>query len=180
MRNDAFLRQKLQELLEQNFADMERPNEIRIGFGRRAKRRFGSIRMGRDKKVSMITINGVFRGEHIPEQIICATIAHELCHYAHGFCSPLPKKYANPHQGKVIERELKKRALHHLSEYEKIWSKNNWPKIVQQEFYQVRLGGGLGTPERQRRRRARNLGVRGGVRKRSIFDLSKILNIWYN
>jgi hypothetical protein len=160
MRNDDFLRRQLDALLEQNFADMPRPNEIRINFGRRAKRRFGSIKMGKDKRVSQITINGVFRDERIPEQIICATIAHELCHYAHGFCSPLPKKYSHPHQGGVIERELKKRDLHYLSEYEKIWSKNNWPKIVGQEF----------PPQRQRRRPA-------GLRRRRKSFLEQVFDL---
>lgn len=165
MRDDAFLRRQLDALLQQNFSDMRRPNEIKIRFGRRAKRRFGSIKMGKDRGVSQITINGVFRDESIPQQIIAATIAHELCHYAHGFCSPLPKKYEHPHRGGVIERELKKRDLHYLSEYEKIWSKNNWPKIVQREF-SVRLYA----PQRQRRR---------GIKTRKTV-LSKLRKIWYN
>lgn len=125
---------------------MSQPNSIEIAFGRRAKRRFGSIRMDgglrarRENRASRITINGVFRDERIPEEIIRATIAHELCHYAHGFCSPLPQKYKHPHQGSVVHRELKGRGLHHLHEYEKIWSKNNWPKIVAQEFPRVARG----------------------------------------
>ena len=130
MRNNEWLREKLQELLEGHFADMERPNQISIAFGRKARRRLGSIRMVRDKKHSHILINGHLRADEIPEQIICSVIAHELCHYAHGFCSPLPQKYKNPHSGGIISRELKKRGLHFLLEYEKQWTKNHWLRIA--------------------------------------------------
>jgi len=134
MRTNTFLRSCLQDFLENQFEDMPVENRIEIAFGRRAKRRFGSIKMGRDGKVSRITINGVFRDERIPEQIICSTLAHELCHYAHGFCSPLEKKYKHPHQSSVVQRELKKRGLYHLHQYEKLWTKNNWPKVLEKEF----------------------------------------------
>ena len=59
-----------------------------------------------------------FRDPAIPEQIISATLVHELCHYAHGFSSPLPRKYSSPHAGGVILRRNEKRgleALYHLS-----------------------------------------------------------------
>jgi hypothetical protein len=139
MRNNTYLRGLLQAFLENEFAGMQRPNKIEIAFGRRAKRRLGSIKMGRDKKVSRITINGIFRDEvRIPEEIIRATIAHELCHYAHGFCSPLPRKYKKPHQGGIVGRELRKRDLGMLEEFEKMWTKRHWPKIVEEEFGGVR------------------------------------------
>lgn len=130
MRNNEWLQQKLQELLEQHFSDMPRPNHISIAFGRKAKRRLGSIRMARDKKRSHILINGHLRAPEVPEQIICSVIAHELCHYAHGFCSPLPRKYNNPHAGGIIPREFKKRGLYLLLDYEKQWTKNHWPRIA--------------------------------------------------
>lgn len=119
-------------MLSQHFQDMPIKNQITIAFSRNAKRRLGSIRLSPDKKESRILINGIFRNEAIPEQIICSTIAHELCHYAHGFCSPLERKYTHPHAGRVIERELKKRGLHLLYEYEKQWLKNRWPKILEE------------------------------------------------
>ena len=143
MRENDFLQERLDVLLKNNFADVERPNEIEIAFGRRAKRRFGSIKMDRPtllKKnpASIITINGLFRDEKIPAQIIEATIAHELCHYAHGFSSPLPKKYEKPHQGGVIKREMKKRDLVFLYDYEQLWTKQNWVKILGESFPQTR------------------------------------------
>jgi hypothetical protein len=135
MRDNAFLEEKLKFYLEGAFADVERPNEIKIAFGRKAKRRFGSIKMDRDKKVSRITINGLFRdAELIPEQIICATLVHELSHYAHGFCSPLKQKYKHPHQGGVIKKELVARELVDLYQFEKKWTKANWNEIVKQKF----------------------------------------------
>lgn len=130
MRNNAWLLEQLDQLLSGPFQDMERPNQIRIEFSRKAKRRLGSIRMSRDKKESRILINGIFRDPAIPEQIIYSTIAHELCHYAHGFCSPLPQKYKHAHQGGVIGRELKKRGLHLHYDYEKQWLKNHWPRVL--------------------------------------------------
>lgn len=130
LRSNAWLQEQLQTLLEGAFSDMERPNHISIEFGRKAVRRLGSIRMNRSKTVSHILINGHLRDEAIPEQIICSVIAHELCHYAHGFCSPLPRKYKSPHAGGIIARELKKRGLYLLLEYEKEWVKNHWPRIV--------------------------------------------------
>jgi hypothetical protein len=117
-------------MLSGPFANMQTPNGIQIKFGRKALRRFGSIKMTRDKKVSLITINGHFRDPQIPEEIILATLAHELSHYAHGFCSPLKQKYKYPHQGGVIEKEMRSRGLGHLYDFEKKWTKANWPKIL--------------------------------------------------
>jgi hypothetical protein len=134
MRINDDLQRMLNELLERNFADMPLMNRIEIAFGRRAKRRFGSIKLGRNKKVSFITINGLFKQEIIPEEIIRATIAHELCHYAHGFSSPLPRKYKHPHQGGVIERELRKRDLQMLYDFEKKWTKSHWTEVLKKEF----------------------------------------------
>lgn len=130
LRTNTWLNEQLQNLLSGAFSDMKTPNTITIKFGQRARRRLGSIRMSRDKKQSRIIINGYLRDPAIPEQIISSVIAHELCHYAHGFCSPLPKKYQNPHAGGIIGREFKKRGLYLLLEFEKQWTKNHWTRIV--------------------------------------------------
>jgi len=134
MRDDFWLQGVLKSYLDGPFSDMPRENSITIGFGRRTRRRFGSINMSRDKKASHIRINGIFRNEAIPDKIIQATIAHELCHYAHGFCSPLKQKYRHPHSGGVIRREMKKRGLEYLYIYEKTWSRKNWPNVLNFEF----------------------------------------------
>lgn len=130
MRDQNWLQEKLKELLEGPFSDLVGHNQIRIRFGRRSKRRLGSIRISRDKRVSTITMSAYFRDESVPEQVVKAVIAHELSHYAHGFCSPLKRLYSHPHRGNVITRELKKRGLHALESYEKIWTKRHWPKVV--------------------------------------------------
>jgi hypothetical protein len=134
MRDQVWLQGQLDFLLEKHFSDMERPNRITIQFGRKAQRRLGSIRMSRDKKRSSIIINGIFRQLEVPEEVVRATIAHELCHYAHGFCSPLEQKYKSPHAGQVIERELRKRDLELFHRFEKEWTKAHWPKILANEF----------------------------------------------
>jgi hypothetical protein len=134
MRDNLWLKGKFEEFYEMHFSDVPRLNRIEIGFGRKAIRRFGSIKLGGDRKTSVITINGMFRDERVPEQIICSVIAHELCHYAHGFNSPLPKKYDSPHAGGVIKRELKKRGLSLLEDYEKTWTRAHWPKFSQEVF----------------------------------------------
>lgn len=146
MRDHAWLQSQLDFLLENHFADMPRPNTITIQFGRKAQRRLGSIRMSRDKKRSSILINGIFRQERVPQEVVRATIAHELCHYAHGFCSPLERKYKSPHAGGVIERELRKRNLELYHQFEKQWTKHHWPKILMEEFPR---------PQRRIRTRAR-------------------------
>jgi len=143
MRNDSVLEEELKGLLGGPFSDMPIENEIQIRFGRRAKRRFGSIKMSRDKKTSFITINGIFKNDFIPIEIIQATMAHELAHYAHGFCSPLKQKYKHPHQGGVIKKEMKLRGLLHLYEFEKQWTKKNWSTIVASQL--------PSSPRRQRR-----------------------------
>jgi len=129
MRTDAWLREQLDELLRGAFADMPVENQLTVHFGRKALRRFGSIAMGRDK-VSRITINGHFRDEKVPEAVVQATLAHELAHYAHGFSSPLPKKYASPHAGGVILREFKKRGLGMLHTFERDWTKAHWREFI--------------------------------------------------
>ena len=134
MRTAAWLESELETLLKGPFADLEIVNRLEVHWGRKAQRRFGSIKMRRDKKVSSITINGLFRDEAIPEQIIQATLAHELSHYVHGFSSPLPRKYKSPHAGGVIEREFKKRGLSLLSAYERQWTKNHWPQVLTLAF----------------------------------------------
>lgn len=134
MRNNLWLKSEFEIFYNKYFSDVPRLNNIDISFGRIARRRFGSIKLASDGVTSQITINGVFRDEKIPEQIIYSVIAHELCHYAHGFNSPLPRKYDSPHAGGVIKRELKKRGLSLLEDYEKMWTRKNWPEISRELF----------------------------------------------
>jgi hypothetical protein len=70
-----------------------------------------------------ITINGRFRDEKYPTEMIDHTIAHELVHYAHGFPSPGPRLHRYPHRGGVIDKELEDRNLHHLVMFYNMWVK---------------------------------------------------------
>ncbi|MFA6963623.1 MAG: hypothetical protein WC227_02815 [Patescibacteria group bacterium] len=133
MRSHVWLLKLLNETWQQYFADVERPNDVTISFGRTAKRRLGSIRQvaPRDKNSrTIITITGYFRDKNVPEYIVASTIAHELCHYAHGFASPLPKFSRYPHHGGIVDTELKNRGLGDQLKAQKLWLKQEWPKII--------------------------------------------------
>lgn len=148
MRNDQWLEDRLDLIWNKHFFDIEKKNPILIHFGKKAKTRLGSIRLARSMEQgvrsieinppgslhpapnSLITITGYFRDEIVPEYVVDLVIAHELCHYAHGFCSSHPQLYKNPHQGKVIDKELYKRGFGEKIKEQKAWLKESWPVIV--------------------------------------------------
>lgn len=150
MRNIKFLEDILYDLWENNFCDIPRKNLVVIKYGKRSKRQLGSIKLANrktkirgimrnkendylvqdDKSITVITINRYFRNEVIPEFIVRATVAHELCHYAHGFSSPLEKRFVNPHQGSVIKKELQKRGLLEEQNRADNWLKDYWLGII--------------------------------------------------
>lgn len=141
MRNDQWLKNKLEEIWTKYFSDIEKSNMVIIRFGQHARTRLGSIRQSRSAKYSLgpkpqalnpsvITITGYFRDEIVPEYVVDLVIAHELCHYAHGFCSPHPQLYKNPHEGKVIDKELYRRGFGEEIKKEKVWLKESWPAII--------------------------------------------------
>lgn len=135
------------------FADVPRKNRVDICFGRYARNRLGSIKLvrsirqgvrSRERGVeennrspysgrahsSLITITGYFKDEKVPEFMVFAVIAHELCHYAHGFSSPLPQLFRYPHQGKAVDREMIKRGLGDILLQEQRWLRHEWKKII--------------------------------------------------
>ncbi len=143
MRDNKWLAEKMYYLWENYFADVARKNIVLIKFGKRSKRQLGSIRWGKtkskkfikfvtkqnyvdDKRVSVITITSFFKDMEIPEEVVLATIAHEMCHYAHGFNSPLKQIYNHPHKGGVIRKEMAKRGLEDIYKFSKKWLKDNW------------------------------------------------------
>lgn len=134
-RDEAWLQSVLDKIWDNYFADVPQENDVRIIFGRRAKRRLGSIQLDPvDRKTSIITMNGLFKHTDIPEFVIEATIVHELTHYAHGFNSPLDQAQAHPHAGGVMRREFDERGLLDLFLQQKRWLKLNWPAIISAEF----------------------------------------------
>jgi len=131
MRDNAWLRSRLDYIWGHYFSDVSKKNEVVALFGQKARTRLGSIKKNRLKEgISKITLTGFFKDEAIPEVIVDLTIAHELCHYAHGFSSPLPQLFSHPHQGRIVDRELIKRGLGDGLAYQKRWLKREWPKIV--------------------------------------------------
>ncbi len=139
MRDNAWLENRLEYIWTTYFTDVERINEVKICFGRQALTRLGSIKQARSRLVilgvinhnpSVITITGIFRDEIVPEHVVDLVIAHEMAHYAHGFCSPHPQKYKNPHQGKIIDKELYIRGFGEEIKSHKKWLKEEWPKMV--------------------------------------------------
>ena len=135
MRDEAWLQQLLDSTWDAYFADVPQQNDVRIIFGRRAKRRLGSIGLDpRDRNVSVITMNGLFRLPEVPESVILATLVHELTHYAHGFNSPLDQRQQHPHAGGVMRREFADRGLLDLYLEQKRWLKDHWPGLVAREL----------------------------------------------
>lgn len=133
MRDDLFLIERLENLWNASFSDVEKNNKINIRFKGRWKNKFGHIKKLKNGE-SEIVINGYFKNESVPDYIIDLTIAHELVHYSHGFNSPLPKLYKHPHKGGVVNKELKKRGFKELLKLERKWIKDEWKNIVGKEF----------------------------------------------
>jgi hypothetical protein len=134
-RDNAWLQALLDDIWDTSFADVEQENDVRIVFGRRAKRRLGSISLDpADRTVSVITINSLFKLPEVPEMIVRATIVHELTHYAHGFNSPLARAQAHPHAGGVMRREYAERGLLQLYLEQKRWLKDNWAGLIAREL----------------------------------------------
>jgi hypothetical protein len=138
-RDQDWLENLLADVWYRHFEDVPQSNEVRIVYGRKAKRRLGSI--GRDKHepwVSVITINSLFQDLDVPEFVIRATIVHEMTHYAHGFGSPLEQKHKHPHSGGVIRQEFAERGLEQLFLDQKQWLKENWTTFLLKYFPQDR------------------------------------------
>jgi hypothetical protein len=135
MRDELWLQQMLDTAWDTHFSDVPQANDVRIIFGRRTKRRLGSIGLDPlQRDVSVITINGLFRLPEVPEFVVTGTIVHELTHYAHGFNSPLDQSQVHPHAGGVMRREFAERGLLSLYLDQKRWLKDYWPALIAREL----------------------------------------------
>jgi hypothetical protein len=150
MRDNKYLENLLYDIWENHFCDIPRTNVVTIKYGRYSKRQLGCIKIIKDRKtfvryinkleindsifeeesISLITITKYFTNSAVPEFVIKSTIAHELCHYAHGFNSPLKRIYMHPHKGGVIRKEFKERDILNLYLDSKRWLKQNWISII--------------------------------------------------
>lgn len=122
-RDNIWLLSRLDHVWSNYFSSITQDNPIFIKFGRYSKYRLGSIRFNPKSKHSLITITLMFKDQNIPVEVVDHTIAHELCHYTHGFSSPKKKLHRYPHHGGVINQELKSRGLGNLVSAYKEWIK---------------------------------------------------------
>jgi hypothetical protein len=138
------------EVWEEYFNDIARKNFVVTKFGKYAKRQLGCIKYATEQtkikallkkyeeeigvqdveSVSVIVLTRYFISEEVPEFVLVSTLSHEICHYAHGFHSPLPKRFKYPHKGGVVEKELVSRGLDNILKESDIWLKENWLKVV--------------------------------------------------
>jgi hypothetical protein len=134
-RDQEWLESLLATIWYKHFSDVEQTNMVHIRYGRKAKRRLGSISLDRsDGKSTIITINSIYQDVIVPEYVVKATIVHEMTHYAHGFNSPLEQKHRHPHSGGVIRREFAERGLEDLYIKQRDWLKKEWPMLVERYF----------------------------------------------
>jgi len=134
MRDNRWLADRLTLIHTDYFPDIVVKNLILVRFGRASRSRFGSIiakpKKGQQHPVTYININALFRDEEVPEYVIDATLAHEFTHYAHGFHSPLDRKYKYPHKGDVVNREIRARGAGHLLTQQEGWVKKEYPAFL--------------------------------------------------
>jgi hypothetical protein len=147
MRDNNWLEEKMYFLWENYFVDTPRTNRVLIKFGTKAKRQLGCIKWvttktkgvrqllkgeaGEDHtRISLIIITSFFKDPAIPENVVLATVAHEMCHYAHGFNSPLQQLYDHPHKGGIIRKEMTKRGLGILYRQANRWLRHNWSEYL--------------------------------------------------
>ncbi len=132
-RTNDWLATKLAWLWQSYFVDVSKPNDVYVRFGRCSKTRLGSIQLMRSQKLkgaSVITLSGYMRDGRIPDVVLDAVLAHELVHYSHGFQSPLPQLCRYPHQGGIVDKEIKRRGLGPALKEQKAWVKTNWLPII--------------------------------------------------
>lgn len=136
MRDDKWLLARLDHLWSDYFSDVAQINPVFIRFGRFARLRFGSIRLDRKTKKTYVIISGMFKDLKVPQEIVDHTIAHELCHYTHGFSSPHKRLHKFPHEGGIIRCELQNRGLIHLYKAYREWIKDYKEEL--KEYYRHR------------------------------------------
>jgi hypothetical protein len=128
MRDDLWLRNRLDIVWDKIIPEVERKNEVVIRFKGKWKNKFAHIKMLRNGSTE-IAINSLFRYPDVPDFILETTIAHELIHYMHGFQSPYPQQFRHPHKGGIVDKEIKKRGYDFLFSLERDWVRKNWFRL---------------------------------------------------
>lgn len=135
-RTQAWLEQQLETIWLNHFSDVARLNTVTIKWSRINRTRLGTItaKGGHDirnnPELSEIRINPLLQHPEVPQSVIWQTIAHELAHYTHGFCSPHPRRFRDPHRGGVVKNELIERKLGDIYLESEKWLRNNWTMHV--------------------------------------------------
>lgn len=124
MRTDDWLVSRFVNIWDSWFSDVPKENEVVVRFKGKWKNKFGHIKMRNG--ITEIAVNGLFKSLEVPEEVIDLTIAHEIVHYSHGFQSPLEKKFRYPHQGGIVNKELRARGFKSSLVLEKKFMKNWW------------------------------------------------------
>jgi hypothetical protein len=150
LRDNKYLQNLMYEVWEEYFSDVPRQNFVITKFGRHAKRQLGCIKYAKEntkvkslikeykdeidsqdiETISVILLTKYFQDEKIPEFVLISTLSHEICHYAHGFHSPLKQKYRYPHRGSVVKKEMLNRGLGTILKESEDWLKDNWINII--------------------------------------------------
>jgi len=130
MRDEAWLKERLDGIWQLLFPDIERKNKVIVRFRGKWKNKFGHIKRLKNKDTE-IAVNSLLRHEVVPEFVIDLTIAHEVVHYMHGFHSPHKKMYRHPHKGGIVTKELKKRGFASVLKKERLYLKNEWCKTYE-------------------------------------------------
>jgi len=128
MRDDQWLKNKLDEIWSRFFSDIPKSDKVVIHFGRASRDRLGSIRLV-NNTFSEIRINGLLKDPEVPEYVCEAVVAHELTHYVHGFGSNRPQLYRYPHRGGIVAREMINRGLGAVHYAAKDWTNSNWSTL---------------------------------------------------
>ena len=138
------------DIWDDYFSDVPRQNFVLAKFGKYSKRQLGCIKYANERtkvksllkkyegdivvqdipSVSIVVLTKYFQDESVPEFLLISTIGHELCHYTHGFNSPLEQRFRYPHQGSIVKKEMIKRGLGKELEDSERWLKENWVKVV--------------------------------------------------
>jgi hypothetical protein len=150
LRDNNYLQNLMYDVWDEYFSDVPRKNFVIAKFGKYSKRQLGCIKYASEatrvksllKKyeedisiqdvdsISIIILTRYFTNEFIPEYLLISTLAHEMCHYTHGFHSPLDRRYRYPHKGGVVIKEMQSRGLGGILDKSERWLKDNWIHIT--------------------------------------------------
>ena len=130
LRDDEWLSERVDLLIQVHFADVPQGFPITTKFGIRARNRFGSI--GAQARRTIILVNRLFADLYVPTFVVDGTLAHELAHYAHGYGSGLPLLHRDPHRGGVVDKELERRGLGEINRKAEKWREIHWDRFYQE------------------------------------------------